>query len=73
MRKIRNKKKYIYKKKKRKGGKYGSRSKGAPGSGKELNPVFNEINRLKVLNGIKGVVTSGQVPTQISFHFIKRN
>jgi hypothetical protein len=40
---------------------------------KKLNPVFKEINRLKILNGIKGVVTSGQDPTQLSFHFIKGN
>ena len=29
------------------------------------NPIFKEINRLKknlVLNGIKGVVTSGKIP-----------
>ena len=35
---------------------YGLRTKGAPESGMELNPVFKEINRLKILNGIKGVV-----------------
>ena len=52
---------------------YGSRIKGATGSGKELNPLFKEINRLKILNGIKGVIASDQDPTQISFHFIIRN
>ena len=30
----------------------------------ELNPVFKEINRLKILSGIKGVVTLVQDPTQ---------
>ena len=35
---------------------YGLRIKAASGSGMELNPVFKEINRLKILNGIKGVV-----------------
>jgi hypothetical protein len=39
----------------------------------ELNPVFKETNRLKILNRIKGVVTSGQDPTQLSFHLVKRN
>ena len=37
----------------------------------EPNPVFKEVRRLKkspMLNGIKGVVTSGQDPTQLSFH-----
>jgi hypothetical protein len=29
---------------------YGSKSSGAPGSGMELNLVFKEINRLKILN-----------------------
>lgn len=52
---------------------YGSRIKGAPESGKELNPLFKEINRSKLLNGIKGVVASDQDPTQRSFHFIIRN
>jgi hypothetical protein len=52
---------------------YGSRIKEAPGSGMELNPVFKEINTLKILNGIKGVVTSRQDSTQLSFHFVKRN
>jgi hypothetical protein len=32
----------------------------------ELNPVFKEINRLKILNGIKGMVNLGQDPTQLS-------
>ena len=39
---------------------YGSKSKGAPGSGLKLNPVFKDIN------GIKGVVTLGQDPTQLN-------
>jgi hypothetical protein len=52
---------------------YGSRIKRAPGSGMELNPVFKEVNKWKLLNGIKGVVTLGQDPTQLSFHLMKRN
>lgn len=52
---------------------HGSRIKVVPEIEKELNSVFRKINRLKILKGIKGVVTSGQDPTQISFHFIKRN
>lgn len=51
---------------------YGSRIKGAPGSEKELNPVFKEINRLNMLNGIKGVVILEQDPTQLSFYLLKR-
>ena len=43
---------------------YGSKSKGAPGSGLKLNPVFKDIN------GIKGVVTLGQDPTQLSLLFV---
>jgi hypothetical protein len=43
----------------------------APGSGMELN-LFMEINRLKILNEIKGTMTSGQDPIQPSFHFIKK-
>lgn len=42
---------------------YGSRRKGAPGSGMELNPLLIEINRFKMLNGTEGVLTSGQDPT----------
>ena len=45
-------------------------------SGMEISPMFKEINRLKkslMLNGIKGVVTSGQDPTQLSFQLVKRN
>jgi hypothetical protein len=38
-----------------------------PGSGMELNLVFKEINRLKISNGIKGVVTLGQDPTKLNF------
>lgn len=33
----------------------------------QLNPVFKEITRLKILNGIKEVVT------QLSFHLVKEN
>jgi hypothetical protein len=48
--------------------------KGAPGM--ELSPVFKEINTLKktlALNRIKGMVTTGQNPTQVSFQLVKRN
>jgi len=44
--------------------------------GMGLNPVFKEINRLKknlMLNAIKGVMNSGQKPTQLSFQLVKRN
>jgi hypothetical protein len=44
---------------------YSLRRKGVLGSVMELNPVLKEIQMLKktiVLNGIKGVVTSGQDP-----------
>ena len=37
----------------------------------ELNPVFKEMNRLKILNGIKGVVTSTQDPTQLNFQLMR--
>lgn len=37
----------------------------------ELNPVFKEINRLKILNEIKWLVTTGQDPTQLSLHLVK--
>lgn len=40
---------------------YGSRVKAAPGSGMEQNPVFKQINRLKILNGIKGMMTSDKI------------
>ena len=36
-----------------------SRRKEAAGSGKELNPVSKVINLVKILNGIKGVVSTG--------------
>ena len=43
-------------------------AKGGPGSGMlEPSPVLKEIKSLKTLNGIKGVVTSGQDPIQLSF------
>jgi hypothetical protein len=51
---------------------YGSGIKGAPGSTVELSPVFRVIIRLKIFSGIKGVVTSGQDSTQLSFHLLKR-
>lgn len=38
---------------------HGSRIKEVPEIGKDLNSVFTKINRLKILKGIKGVVTSG--------------
>ena len=50
--------------------------KEAPGSGMELNAVFQEINRLKkilMLNGIEGVVTPEQDATQLSFQLVERN
>jgi hypothetical protein len=37
---------------------YGSRVKGAPGNRIELNPLLKEKNRLKIQNGIKGMVVS---------------
>jgi hypothetical protein len=43
---------------------HGSSSKRAPGSEMALNPVF------KGLNGIKGVVTLGQDPTQLGLLFM---
>lgn len=48
----------------------GSGIKVAPGSGMEVNPMFKEINRLETLNEAKGEVTSGQNPTQLSFHLV---
>lgn len=36
----------------------GSKRKGALENGLELNPVFKGINRLEILNGIQGVLTS---------------
>ena len=38
---------------------------------KGLNSVFKKINRLR--NGVKGVVTSGQDPTQLSSQLVKGN
>ena len=52
---------------------YGSKIKGTLGSIMELNPVFREINKLKILNRIKEVVALGQDPTQPSFHLVRRN
>lgn len=46
------------------------------GSVKELSVVFKEINGLKkrlMLNGIKGVVISGQDQTYLSIHLVKKN
>lgn len=51
----------------------GSQIKGKTGSGMELNLVFKVISRLKILNEIKEVVTSGQDPTELSYHLVKRN
>jgi hypothetical protein len=39
----------------------------------EVNPVFKEINRLKISNGTKGVVTSGEDPTQLRLDPAKMN
>jgi hypothetical protein len=47
--------------------------KGIPGSRMEPNPVFKEINKLEILNRIKGVVALGQDPTQLSFCLVRRN
>lgn len=33
---------------------------------------IKEINRLMIYNGIKGVVTFGQDPTQLNFYLVKR-
>jgi hypothetical protein len=55
---------------------YNLRRKGAPGDGMELSPVFEEIYILKknlILKGIKGMVTTGQDPTQLNFQFVKKN
>ena len=40
--------------------------KGEPGNEMELSPVFKEMNRLKTLNRIKGVIT-WQDPTHLCF------
>lgn len=45
--------------------------KGEPGCGIELNPVFKELNGLR--SEIKGGVTSGKDPTQLSFQVEKKN
>ena len=55
---------------------YISRRKGTPGSVIELSPMFKEIKSLKkslVLNGIKGVVTSGSGFTKLSVQLVTRN
>ena len=41
---------------------YNLRRKGAPGSGRELSPVFKEIKKNRLLNRVQRVVTSGQCP-----------
>jgi hypothetical protein len=41
---------------------YNLRRKGAPGSGRELSPVFKEIKKNRLLNRVQRVVTSGQYP-----------
>ena len=46
---------------------YGLSIKGAPGSAMELNPVFTDIT----WNQVKGVVTLGQDPTQLSLLFVQ--
>jgi hypothetical protein len=51
--------------------KYGSMLKGGPGSEMELNPMFKRINRLELLNEIKGVVTLEQDSPQLSIHLVK--
>jgi hypothetical protein len=43
------------------------------GSEMELNTMFKEINRLTILSEIKGMMTSGQDSTQLSFHLAKWN
>ena len=50
----------------------GSKRKGALENGLELNPVFKGINRLEILNGIQGVLTSEHDPTQLSFNLMKK-
>ena len=56
---------------------YNLRRNVTPGSGMELGIIFKEIKkRLKkmlILNGIKGVETSGQDSTQLSYQLVKRN
>ena len=47
------------------------RRKGAPESMMELSSIFKEVNTLK--NRIKGVMTSGQDSTQLSFQLVKKN
>ena len=52
------------------------RRKGTPGSVIELSPMFKEIKSLKkslVLNGIKGVMTSGYGFTKLSIQPMTRN
>lgn len=46
------------------------RRKRAPGSRMELSPIFKKINGSR--NGIKGVVMSGQDPTQLSFQLVEK-
>ena len=43
--------------------------KEAPGSRVEINPLFKEIKRLR--NEIKGVLTSGQSPTQLRVKLVQ--
>ena len=47
------------------------RRKGAPESGVDLSSVFKDINGLR--NGIKGIVTTGQDPTQLNFQLVRQN
>ena len=47
-----------------------------PGSGMESSPMFEEIiklNKSLELKEIKGAMSSGQNPTQLSFQRVKRN
>ena len=55
---------------------YNLKNKRASGNRMELSSMFKEINRLIEslrLNRIKGVVTSGQDPTELSYKLMKRN
>jgi hypothetical protein len=51
---------------------YGLRRKGTSGSITELSPVLKKFSKNPMLNGIKGVETSRQDPTQPSFQLVKQ-
>lgn len=51
----------------------GARRIWTPGNVMELNPMFKQINILKILNGIKGFVTSGQDTIHVNLLLVKRN